>query len=128
MVQGDRSPGVRGVADAAGEPQPERETEQMPPQPKELCDAVMFLELGAIPVAEFTGGLVETKGRGEVVLDERGARSRPGIYAADDVTDGPGKQVIIGAGEGAPATVAASQDLKRRPGPGSGPAASGSKD
>lgn len=74
----------------------------------------IFIEMGSIPVAEFTGGLVETNDRGEVVVDNRGATSREGIYAAGDVTDGLGKQVIIAAGEGARAAVAVDRYLKRR--------------
>jgi len=73
----------------------------------------VFVELGSISVAEFTGGLVETNDNGEVLVNRRCATSRPGIYAAGDVTDGLGKQVIIAAGEGARAAVAADQDLKR---------------
>jgi len=74
----------------------------------------VFVETGSIAVAEFTGGLVETNERGEVVVDKRGTTTVPGIYAAGDVTDSLGKQVIIAAGEGARAAVAAYQDLKRR--------------
>lgn len=74
----------------------------------------VFIEMGSIPVAEFTGGLVEVNDKGEVVVDKRGGTSTPGIYAAGDVTDGLGKQVIIAAGEGARAAVAADRDLKRR--------------
>jgi NADH-dependent peroxiredoxin subunit F len=77
--------------------------------------AGVFIELGAIPVAEFTGGLVETNDSGEVIVDNRGETSRPGIYAAGDVTDGLGKQVIIAAGEGARAAIAAYRDLQSRP-------------
>lgn len=73
----------------------------------------VFIEMGSIPAAEFTGGLVEVNEAGEVVVDNRGATSAPGIYAAGDVTDGLGKQVIIAAGEGARAAVAADRDLKR---------------
>ncbi len=74
----------------------------------------VFIETGAIAAAEFTGGLVETNERGEIVVDRMGATSTPGIYAAGDVTDGLGKQVIIAAGEGARAAIAAGRDLKRR--------------
>jgi alkyl hydroperoxide reductase subunit F len=74
----------------------------------------VFIEMGSIPVADFAGGLVEVNAAGEVVVDNRGATSAPGIYAAGDVTDGLGKQVIIAAGEGARAAVAADRDLKRR--------------
>ena len=74
----------------------------------------VFIETGSIPVSEFTGGLVEMNDRGEIVADKRGATSVPGIYAAGDVTDTPGKQIIIAAGEGARAAIAVSRDLKRR--------------
>lgn len=74
----------------------------------------VFIESGAIPVAEFTGGLVEQNARGEIVIDKRGATSVPGIFAAGDVTDTPGKQIIIAAGEGARAAMAVSRELKRR--------------
>lgn len=74
----------------------------------------VFIETGAIAAAEFTAGLVETNEKGEIVVDRRCATSLPGVYAAGDVTDGLGKQVIIAAGEGARAAVAAGQDLKRR--------------
>jgi len=76
--------------------------------------AGVFIETGAIAAAEFTGGLVEVNEKGEIVVDRRCATSHPGVYAAGDVTDGLGKQVIIAAGEGARAAVAAGQDLKRR--------------
>ncbi len=74
----------------------------------------VFIETGAIAATEFTGGLVETNEKGEVIVDKRCATSHQGIYAAGDVTDGLGKQVIIAAGEGARAGVAVGQDLKRR--------------
>ncbi len=76
--------------------------------------AGVFIETGAIAAAEFTGGLVEVNEKGEIIVDRRCATSHPGVYAAGDVTDGLGKQVIIAAGEGARAAVAAGQDLKRR--------------
>lgn len=74
----------------------------------------VFIETGAIAATEFTAGLVEMNERGEIVIDNRCATSLAGVYAAGDVTDGLGKQVIIAAGEGARAAVAVGQDLKRR--------------
>lgn len=74
----------------------------------------VFIETGSIPVSEYTGGLVEMNDKGEIVTDKRCATSHPGIYAAGDVTDGLGKQIIIAAGEGARAAMAVSRDLKRR--------------
>ncbi len=87
---------------------PKEGTEQMVPV------TGIFIESGSIAVSEFTAGLVEMNEKGEIVIDNRGATSAPGIYAAGDVTDTPGKQIIIAAGEGARAAMALSRDLKRR--------------
>jgi len=76
--------------------------------------AGVFIESGAIAASEYTGGLVELNAKGEIVVDNSGATNAPGIYAAGDVTDTPGKQIIIAAGEGARAAMAVSRDLKRR--------------
>jgi len=81
---------------------------------EELAVAGVFIESGSIAVSEYTGGLVEMNVKGEIVIDNRGATSAAGIYAAGDVTDTPGKQIIIAAGEGARAAMAVSRDLKRR--------------
>ncbi len=74
----------------------------------------VFIESGSIPVSEYTGGLVEMNDRGEIVVDRTCATNTPGIYAAGDVTDGLGKQIIIAAGEGARAAMAVSRYLKRQ--------------
>ena len=81
---------------------------------EELAVSGVFIESGSIAVSEYTAGLVEMNDKGEIVIDNRGATSAPGIYAAGDVTDTPGKQIIIAAGEGARAAIAVSRDLKRR--------------
>jgi alkyl hydroperoxide reductase subunit F len=79
-----------------------------------LAVSGVFIESGSIAVSEYTAGLVEMNDKGEIVIDNRGATSAPMIYAAGDVTDTPGKQIIIAAGEGARAAMALSRDLKRR--------------
>lgn len=76
--------------------------------------AGVFIELGSIGAADFALGLVDIDERGEIVVDKSGATSTPGVYAAGDVTDEFGKQIIIAAGEGARAAMAANRDLKRR--------------
>ncbi|MBN1192501.1 MAG: FAD-dependent oxidoreductase [Coriobacteriia bacterium] len=81
---------------------------------EDLAVSGVFIESGSIAVSEYTGGLVEMNAKGEIVIDNRGATSAPGIYAAGDVTDTPGKQIIIAAGEGARAAMSLSRDLKRR--------------
>lgn len=74
----------------------------------------VFIEMGSIAAAEFTGGLVEVNEKGEIIIANDGATNIEGIYAAGDVTDTPGKQIIIAAGEGATAAMAVSRYLKRR--------------
>jgi len=59
-------------------------------------------------------GLVEVNEQGEIVIGKSGATSTPGIYAAGDVTDEFGKQIIIATGQGARAAMAANRDLRRR--------------
>jgi len=76
--------------------------------------AGIFIEVGSITADEFAMGLVEVNDRGEIVVDKSGATSTRGIYAAGDVTDEFGKQIITAAGLGARAAMAAARDLKRR--------------
>lgn len=81
---------------------------------KRIEVAGVFVEMGSIAADEFAMGLVEVNDRGEIVIDKAGVTSTPGIYAAGDVTDEFGKQVITAAGQGARAAMAAARDLKRR--------------
>ena len=74
----------------------------------------VFIEAGSISADEFAMGLVEVNERGEIVVDKSGATSTMGVYAAGDVTDEFGKQIITAAGQGARAAMAAGRDLKRR--------------
>jgi len=76
-------------------------------------DAV-FIEAGSIPAEEFTGGLLKVNDRGEIEVGRDTMTSYAGIFAAGDVTDELGKQIIIAAGEGARAGVAAARWLQRR--------------
>jgi alkyl hydroperoxide reductase subunit F len=81
---------------------------------KTLTLAGVFIEAGSIKADDFAMGLVEVNDKGEIVIDKSGATSTPGIYAAGDVTDEFGKQILIAAGQGARAAMAANRDLKRR--------------
>jgi thioredoxin reductase len=73
----------------------------------------VFIELGSIPAEEFTGGLVAVNERGEIKVSRDNMTTCPGVFAAGDVTDDFGKQIIIAAGEGARAGMAAGLWLKR---------------
>lgn len=70
-----------------------------------------FVEAGGLPNSGFLPPEVEKNRAGEIVTDKEGHTSVPGLFAAGDVTDGPYKQVIIAAGEGAAAALAAHEYL-----------------
>lgn len=76
--------------------------------------AGVFIETGSIAASEFTGGLIEMNAKGEIITGKDGATNVKGIYAAGDVTDNPGKQIIIAAGSGALAAMSVSRYLKRK--------------
>jgi thioredoxin reductase len=74
----------------------------------------VFIETGSIPAQELTGGLVHVNESGEIEVDRNLMTTCPGVFAAGDVTDQLGKQVIIAAGDGARAGVAAAKWLQRQ--------------
>jgi NADH-dependent peroxiredoxin subunit F len=74
----------------------------------------VFIETGSIPAGELTGGLVQVSASGEIEVDRSLMTRCPGVFAAGDVTDQVGKQVIIAAGDGARAGVAAAKWLQRQ--------------
>lgn len=73
----------------------------------------VFVQIGLAPNSGAFKDAVETNRAGEIVVDDRGRTSRPGIYAAGDVTTSPFKQIIIGMGDGAKVALAAFDDRIR---------------
>src|SRR5262249_835070 len=71
----------------------------------------VFIEIGLFPNTDFVLDLVETNERGEIKVDRHGATGVRGIFAAGDATDSHDKQIIIAAGEGAKAALAAFEYL-----------------
>ena len=74
---------------------------------KDLELAGVFVQIGLIPNSSFLQDVVELTPYGEVVINEKGETSEPGIYACGDVTTVPYKQIIIAMGEGSKASLAA---------------------
>lgn len=74
----------------------------------------MFVELGLIPNTGLLHGIVDLDEHGRVVVDCRGATSRPGIYAAGDVTNSYAEQVLVAVGDGAKAALSAHEYLLSR--------------
>ena len=75
--------------------------------------AGVFVQIGLVPNTEWLKGTVELSKHGEIVVDARGQTSVPGVFAAGDATTVPYKQIIIAAGEGAKAALAAFDHLIR---------------
>ena len=77
--------------------------------------AGVFVQIGLVPNTEWLRGTVELSRHGEILVDARGATSVPGVFAAGDATTVPFKQIIIAAGDGAKAALAAFEYLIRQP-------------
>lgn len=73
----------------------------------------IFVQIGLIPNTEFLKGSIELTPFGEIVIDDKGATSMPGVYAAGDATTTPFKQIIIAMGSGATASLGAFDYLIR---------------
>ncbi len=73
----------------------------------ELAVEGVFVEIGLLPNSEFVRGLVQLNEWGEIEVDCRCETNVPGIFAAGDVTMVPEKQIIVAAGEGSKAALAA---------------------
>lgn len=71
----------------------------------------VFIEIGLFPQTDFVLDLVETNDRGEIKVDRHGQTGVRGVFAAGDATDSHDKQIVIAAGEGAKAALAAFEYL-----------------
>lgn len=73
----------------------------------------VFIQIGLVPNTEWLKGTINLSQHGEIEVDNRGQTSVPGVFAAGDATTVPYKQIIIAAGEGAKAALAAFDNLIR---------------
>lgn len=68
----------------------------------------IFVQIGLVPNTEWLkDSPVELSPHGEIITNDKGMTSVPGIFAAGDVTTVPYKQIIIAMGEGANAALGA---------------------
>ena len=72
----------------------------------------VFVQIGLLPNTDFLNGVVELNRHGEIIIDDAGATSEPGIFACGDVTTVPYKQIVVSVGEGAKAAISASEYLQ----------------
>lgn len=85
---------------------------------KKVEIAGIFVQIGLVPNSEWLKGDIELTPRGEVVVNNKGETSIPGVFAAGDVTTSPYKQIIIAMGDGANAALGAFDYLIRQTVPG----------
>ena len=78
---------------------------------KEINVQGVFVEIGYKPNSEMFD--LEKNDVGEIKINEKNETSIKGIFAAGDVTTVPMKQIIVAAGEGAKAAMAAADYLDR---------------
>jgi NADH-dependent peroxiredoxin subunit F len=77
----------------------------------------VFVQIGLLPNTEWLEGAVELSRHGEIVIDDRGATSVPGVFAAGDATTVPYKQIVIAMGAGSTAALSAFDHLIRTSAP-----------
>lgn len=80
---------------------------------RELPVKGVFVEIGLTPNVNFIPKEVALNQRNEIKVDERCKTNLEGLFAAGDVTDVPEKQIIVAAGEGSKAALAAYEYLIR---------------
>lgn len=73
----------------------------------------IFVQIGLLPNTEWLKGSVALSPRGEIVIDDRGQTSVPGVFAAGDCTTVPYKQIVIAMGAGSTAALSAFDHLIR---------------
>lgn len=77
----------------------------------------IFVQIGLLPNTEWLKDTVELSPRGEIVINDRGQTSIPGVFAAGDCTTVPYKQIIIAMGAGSTAALSAFDHLIRNAAP-----------
>lgn len=73
----------------------------------------VFVQIGLVPNTDWLGDTLEKTRFGEIVVDNHGATSMPGVFAAGDCTNSAYKQIIISMGSGATAALGAFDYLIR---------------
>ncbi|RDI41842.1 alkyl hydroperoxide reductase subunit F [Falsibacillus pallidus] len=73
----------------------------------------VFIQIGLVPNTEWLEGTLERSRIGEIIVDNRGATSIPGVFAAGDCTNSTYNQIIISMGSGATAALGAFDYLIR---------------
>ncbi len=81
---------------------------------QELKTDGIFIHVGMVPNSGLVPEDVLKDKFGQIVVDARCATNVPGLFAAGDVTNVPFKQIVIAAGQGCIAVLAAVEYLNRK--------------
>jgi len=77
----------------------------------------VFVQIGLLPNTEWLKGTIELTPRGEIVANDKGQTSLPGVFAAGDATTEPYKQIVVAMGGGSTAALSAFDHLIRHTAP-----------
>ena len=80
---------------------------------EQLDVEAVFIQIGLISNSEWVKEDIKLSQYGEIVINDHGETSMPGVFAAGDVTTIPYKQIIIAMGEGSKAALGAFDYLIR---------------
>ncbi len=83
---------------------------------RELEVDAVFVELGYVAKTEWVKDFVKLNEQGEIIVDNLCRTSRPGVYAAGDVTNIPYKQAVIAAAQGTIAALEAYNYIQQKKG------------
>lgn len=75
----------------------------------------VFADIGLLPNSTLVRTLVRLDPEGFIIVDRKNASSLPGLFAAGDVTDNVGENILIAIGEGARAAASAYEYILSHP-------------
>lgn len=67
----------------------------------------VFIQIGLVPNTAWLKDTLELTQHGEIVIDDHGRTSVPGVFAAGDATTVPYKQIVVAMGQGSVAALSA---------------------
>lgn len=74
-----------------------------------------FMQIDLLPNTERLKGALEREERGEIIIDDRGQTSLPGVFTAGDATTVPHRQIVIAMGTGSTAALSTLDRIIRSP-------------
>ncbi len=83
---------------------------------RELKIDAVFVELGYVAKTSWVKDFVKLNEQGEIIVDSLCRTSKPGVYAAGDVTNIPYKQAVIAAAQGTIAALEAYNYIQQKKG------------